>query len=324
VMAMPEPTGSPLIQQKESAEQPEGEEEPEEIQAKPLVDSITPLIQRQPEDQREELQTATPLQRETLPEADLQAKCEACGQEEQVQRVLRKASLTPNGTIQAQPDLESRLNNSKGGGSPLADEVRSFMEPRFGADFSGVRVHSDRTSVQMNQELGAQAFTHKQDIYFGAGKSPGKNDLTAHELTHVVQQTGDTKLQASLIQRQGKGSNAQPKAQTSFKVENKTYTITAKTLQEAADQISQREEAGETTWNPKFTLKTDESGNVTDATVDVPITVTMPSWPGAAKLSKAAKAEWDRAFKVLKNHEERHVQLARILYAAKRFTFLND
>jgi hypothetical protein len=40
----------------------------------------------------------------------------------------------------------------------------------------------------MNQELGAQAFTHGSDVYFGAGKSPGNNELTAHELTHVVQQ----------------------------------------------------------------------------------------------------------------------------------------
>jgi hypothetical protein len=64
------------------------------------------------------------------------------------------------------------------------------MEPRFGADLSAVRVHTDSSSVQMNRELGAQAFTHGNDVYFGAGKSPGQNELTAHELTHVIQQTG--------------------------------------------------------------------------------------------------------------------------------------
>jgi hypothetical protein len=89
---------------------------------------------------------------------------------------------------QASGDLESRLNASKGGGSPLSENVRGFMEPRFGADFSGVRVHTGGEAVQMNQELGAQAFTHGSDVYFGAGKSPGNNELTAHELTHVVQQ----------------------------------------------------------------------------------------------------------------------------------------
>jgi len=91
---------------------------------------------------------------------------------------------------QASGDLESRLNASKGGGSPLSENVRGFMEPRFGADFSGVRVHTGGEAVQMNQELGAQAFTHGSDVYFGAGKEPGNNELTAHELTHVVQQIG--------------------------------------------------------------------------------------------------------------------------------------
>ncbi|MFL9458546.1 MULTISPECIES: eCIS core domain-containing protein [Nostocales] len=86
-------------------------------------------------------------------------------------------------------DLESQLNSSKGGGSPLPNKVRAFMEPGFGHDFSKVRVHSDRTAVQMNRELGAQAFTHGSDIYYGDGKYPGNNGLTAHELTHVMQQS---------------------------------------------------------------------------------------------------------------------------------------
>jgi hypothetical protein len=73
------------------------------------------------------------------------------------------------------------------------------MEPRFGADFSSVQVHTDGAAVQMNRELGAQAFVHGSDVYFGAGKSPGNNELTAHELTHVVQQTDVNK-----IQRKGK------------------------------------------------------------------------------------------------------------------------
>ncbi|HEY9599690.1 MAG TPA: DUF4157 domain-containing protein [Cyanophyceae cyanobacterium] len=94
------------------------------------------------------------------------------------------------GGTQASGDLESRLNASQGGGNALAPEVRAFMEPRFGADFSAVRVHTGGEAVQMNRELGAQAFTHGSNVYFGEGKSPGNNELTAHELTHVVQQTG--------------------------------------------------------------------------------------------------------------------------------------
>ena len=88
----------------------------------------------------------------------------------------------------ASPNLESRLASTQGGGSPLPDDVRAFMEPRFGADFSSVRVHTDSSAVQMNQELGAKAFAVGNRIYYGAGKSPAKDELTAHELTHTIQQ----------------------------------------------------------------------------------------------------------------------------------------
>lgn len=86
--------------------------------------------------------------------------------------------------------LLSLPGGSKGGGSPLPDEVRAFMEPRFGYDFGHVRVHTDRDARLMSRSLSAQAFTHQQHIYFGAGRSPGKDATTAHELAHVLQQTG--------------------------------------------------------------------------------------------------------------------------------------
>ncbi|NEU77633.1 DUF4157 domain-containing protein [Nostoc sp. UIC 10630] len=120
----------------------------------------------------------------------LQRKCAACEQEEDKVQTKPSIQTATDGGLQAGSNIESRLNSSKGGGSPLPDEVRSFMEPRFGADFSQVRVHTGSEAVQMNQDLNAQAFTHKQDVYFGAGKAPAKDALTAHELTHVVQQTG--------------------------------------------------------------------------------------------------------------------------------------
>ncbi|MEQ9234518.1 eCIS core domain-containing protein [Coleofasciculus sp. E2-BRE-01] len=98
-------------------------------------------------------------------------------------------------TTQASPSIENRLASSQGGGNPLPENVRSFMEPRFGADFSPVRVHTDSTAVQMNKELGAQAFTHGSNIYYGAGKSPNADELTAHELTHTIQQGAAKTLQ---------------------------------------------------------------------------------------------------------------------------------
>lgn len=100
-------------------------------------------------------------------------------------------------------ELEQQLQVSQGRGQPLPEETRSFMESRFGQDFSQVRVHAGSKAAQMNRALNAQAFTHRQDVYFGAGKyspesSEGKR-LLAHELTHVIQQHAST---GSAIQRQ--------------------------------------------------------------------------------------------------------------------------
>jgi hypothetical protein len=87
--------------------------------------------------------------------------------------------------------LEGQIGSTRGGGQPLSPSLRSFFEPRFGADFGGVRVHTGDDAVQMNREVGARAFSHGSDIYFGDGNSPTDLELTAHELTHVLQQTGD-------------------------------------------------------------------------------------------------------------------------------------
>jgi hypothetical protein len=94
----------------------------------------------------------------------------------------------------ASDGVSNQINATRGSGSPLPDNTRSFMESRIGADFSGVRVHTGSEAVQMNRELNAQAFTVGREVYFGEGKyspdsSSGKS-LLAHELTHVVQQAG--------------------------------------------------------------------------------------------------------------------------------------
>jgi hypothetical protein len=73
------------------------------------------------------------------------------------------------------------------------------MERAFEADFSGVKVHTDTEADIMNRQLNARAFTTGQDIFFREGEySPSSGSgqkLIAHELTHVVQQTGKGKVQ---------------------------------------------------------------------------------------------------------------------------------
>jgi hypothetical protein len=77
------------------------------------------------------------------------------------------------------------------------------MEPRFGQDFSHVRVHSDAVAERSARDVNARAYTVGSDIVFGAGQSaPGSLEgqrLLAHELTHVVQQSGGAER---AIQRQ--------------------------------------------------------------------------------------------------------------------------
>ncbi|MBN8455935.1 DUF4157 domain-containing protein [Accumulibacter sp.] len=78
-------------------------------------------------------------------------------------------------------------------GRALDGATRSFMEQRFGADFGHVRVHTDWQAAQLNRDLRARAFTQGSDIFYGAGHGPGRDQLTAHELAHVVQQSGGSR-----------------------------------------------------------------------------------------------------------------------------------
>ena len=195
-----------LEEEKEEQEQQEGE----------LVQ--TKLTVGKPGDKYEQEADATAAKVMAMSDATLQRQTEEETEETQPQENPNLNPASINGTeqevqtkakgnhIQANSDLESRLGSSKGGGSPLSDDVRGFMEPRFGADFSNVRVHTDSSAVQMNKELGAQAFAHGNDIYYGGGKSPGNNELTAHELTHTIQQTGG-KLQPKFINQIAKKEN---------------------------------------------------------------------------------------------------------------------
>jgi peptidoglycan hydrolase-like protein with peptidoglycan-binding domain len=92
-----------------------------------------------------------------------------------------------------------------GGGRPLDAGVRGRMEAGFARDFSGVRIHVGSASEQAASELNARAFTAGRDIWFGKNEfapgTPTGERLLAHELAHVVQQSGSTGSASSVIQR---------------------------------------------------------------------------------------------------------------------------
>jgi hypothetical protein len=85
---------------------------------------------------------------------------------------------------------------ARASGQPLDAATRAFMEPRFGFDFSRVRIHADGDAARAARSLDARAYTVGTDVVFGAGRfsphSPEGRRLLAHELTHVVQQHAGT------------------------------------------------------------------------------------------------------------------------------------
>ena len=103
----------------------------------------------------------------------------------------------PGGAVQ----FQSQLHNSASGGRPMTPSVGNFMSSRFGADFSGVRIHTDTGAQQMSKQVNAHAFTYGNHIYFNSGKyNPGSKSgqtLLAHELTHTIQQ-GATPVHANV------------------------------------------------------------------------------------------------------------------------------
>ena len=128
------------------------------------------------------------------------------------------------------PAIAARLDATKGTGALLSRSVRSFMEPRFGVDFGGVRVHTGSEAAWLNQALSSLAFTRQRDIYFASDtykpNSTAGQRLLAHELAHVAKQgSGPATIrrkikcdpQASL------GTFLSSKGVTGFTESNKVY-----------------------------------------------------------------------------------------------------
>jgi len=167
VMRMPEP----VIQRSPGCSSC-GDLDEEQIQTKSIGDQITLLVQRQEEPEEEEEEEEEPVQAKGM------------------------SGKSPPVTA----GLGHRIQSLKEGGQPLSVENRAFFEPRFGRDFSRVRVHSDSTAAALARSVNARAFTLGTDIVFNTGSyvpgTAGGKRLLAHELTHVVQQrNGLTRLQ---------------------------------------------------------------------------------------------------------------------------------
>lgn len=211
-------SGNNALQRKEiSAVQAKGMPEAEKEKEKPLQKKDDPLKKDEekpaaaaPEAKKEEelpvqkkddplkKEEEKPVQKMDDPlkkeeEKPIQKKEEMEKREEKGDEVpvMTKRESNSHKQADSRAGLEQRLQK-RSGGNALSPQVAAEMGRAIGADFNGVRIHTGEDAVQMNRDLGAQAFTHGKDIYFNSGKydpatANGKH-LLAHELTHVVQQ----------------------------------------------------------------------------------------------------------------------------------------
>ena len=119
-------------------------------------------------------------------------ECERCRKK----RLQRKTPISELGTrndLSVPPIVHEAIRSP---GQPLDASTRAFIEPRFGHDFSRVRVHTDARAERAARTIGSEAYTIGSDIVFAAGHfnstSYSGRSLLAHELAHVVQQRGTT------------------------------------------------------------------------------------------------------------------------------------
>jgi len=137
--------------------------------------------------------------------------CSKCRGEDQDESLQRRAESAGVEGMAAPPIVHRALRSS---GQPLDAAAQAFFSPRFGQDFSRVRVHTDATAAASARAVDAFAYTVGRDIVFAPGQyAPGSGSgrrLLAHELAHVVQQ-GES---GAVLQRDDKKKPAAPAKKT--------------------------------------------------------------------------------------------------------------
>lgn len=161
-------------------------------------------------------------------------ECPKCKQEQGGGEQLQPKRVQANdaGKTAALPIVDEVLRSP---GQPLDSATKSYFQPRFGHDFSHVRVHTDVKASESAREVNALAYTVGQDVVFGAGQytpwsSKGRR-LLAHELTHVLQQRAGVTDTQSFIQRRRCTSSDAPDS-----IVDK-HTVNPKTIENPGDSV---------------------------------------------------------------------------------------
>ncbi len=165
----------------------------------------TESVQREGLEEEELQMKRADIQREDIEEEELQMKRADIQREdvEEEEIMMKRADIQRSGDLSGSfdvdGDVENQINSSKGGGQALPSQAQGFFESSFGQDFGDVRVHANSNADALNRSIGARAFTNGSDIFMRSNEySPDSSqgrELLAHELTHVVQQTGGKPVQ---------------------------------------------------------------------------------------------------------------------------------
>lgn len=177
-------------------------------QQQPLGSHAVPiqekLIVTSPSDQYE--QEANRVARQVVDQINTPPTVQHHGKQEDSEAIsllpqLEVTAMHPQGaahSVVVPAALTPAVQQARHGGQAIPEKTREPLERGFAADFRKVRIHADSRAAQLSRALQARAFTTGHDIFFGPGaynpSSRGGQELLAHELTHVLQQSQGTIL----------------------------------------------------------------------------------------------------------------------------------
>jgi hypothetical protein len=166
-----------------------------EIRSRSLAKLIMPLVQRQEALEEESVQAERNDER--------MLRQEEPEEEDETVQTKQSGGKAPQVSL----GVEAQISSLKGSGQLLPESMRRFFRPRFGYDFSQVRIHTSAIAAEAARNINAHAFTVGKNVVFGGGyyapESLEGRKLLAHELTHVMQQN----LMGRRVQRHGDHSN---------------------------------------------------------------------------------------------------------------------
>jgi hypothetical protein len=155
----------------------------------------------------------------------VQRACAACSASDDEPRARRspmdtekseeEGSVQPRrtGAAGAPETIGASRSDLTSGGSPLPPATLDFFEQRMGRDLADVRVHLGGGAGDLNESIGARAFTFQNHVWLGSGEGAGPSFTMAHELAHVMQQTAPGPVGPAQARRRLAASGAGPALQ---------------------------------------------------------------------------------------------------------------